>query len=288
MKRKNFCHLDTQAFIVFSPDTEKNLPLLIDLPHSGNFYPDDFCFSCNKKTLALCEERYLDELFISPVTAIGGTVLKANFARTYVDVNRAINDIDPLLLDTPWSKSPPENGRSIYGHGLVMRLIQGQNIYANSLTHADINTRIENYYSLYHNWLNDLIDTSIQQFDVSYHLNIHSMPSSVVNAHFPHAPPDFILGDLDGRTCGLDFRNHISNTLRELGYRVGINQLYKGAEIVRRYGEPAWGRHSLQIEINRALFQNEKTGEKNKGFDKLQKDIHTLVLSVEDFIKRSL
>ncbi len=59
-----------------------------------------------------------------------------------------------------------------------------------------------------------------------------------------------------------------------------INQLYKGAEIITRYGEPAWGRHSLQIEINRALFQNEGTGDKNKNFNQIKEDITKLINNI--------
>lgn len=255
-------------------------PLLIDLPHGGNIYPDDFNFSCPKAVLELCEERYLEELFVNPVLSIGGSVLKANFSRTYVDVNRAVNDIDQLLLDTPWTEPLCENGRSIHGHGVVMRLIQGKAIYPTPLPHKDIRYRIKNYYTQYHNALNDLSNQIHKKFNVVYHLNIHSMPSSVAKAHFPNNTPDFILGDLDGRSCGIDFRNHITETLKNMGYRIAINQLYKGAEIVSRYGQPAWGRHSLQLEINRALFQDEATGDKNKNFDKLKSDIEILLKKI--------
>lgn len=62
-----------------------------------------------------------------------------------------------------------------------------------------------------------------------------------------------------------------------MGYRVAINQLYKGAEIINRYGQPAWGRHSLQVEINRALFHDEPTGNRNKNFDNLNADIQKLL-----------
>lgn len=256
--------------------------MLIDLPHGGNIYPDDFKFSCPKAALELCEEKYLDELFINPVTSIGGSALKANFPRTYVDVNRAANDIDQLLLDRPWTEPICDNARSIHGHGVLMRLIHGENIYSAPLSHSNLNHRIQNYYSPYHTSLNDLFNQIYKQFNVVYHLSIHSMPSSVAKAHFPHATPDFILGDLDGRSCGLDFRTHISEALKDMGYRVAINQLYKGAEIVRRYGEPAWGRHSLQFEINRALFQDELTGQKNKNFDKFKKDIENFVKKLTD------
>jgi N-formylglutamate deformylase len=277
LKRKNFCQLPVAPTTHFLPTDGIKTPIFIDLPHSGNIYPDDFNFSCPREILELCEEKYLEELFVDTVISKGGAVLKANFPRTYIDANRAINDIDQLLLDAPWTEPICENGRSIHGHGVVMRLLKGDPIYNSKLTHADIHHRTENYYIQYHNTLNDLSNQIHKQFNVVYHLNIHSMPSSVAKAHFPHNTPDFILGDLDGRSCGLDFRNHIAGFLKDMGYTVAINQLYKGAEIVRRYGQPAWGRHSLQVEINRSLFLNEDVNGKNKNFNTLKEDIKNLI-----------
>lgn len=253
-------------------------PLLVDLPHSGGIYPPDFGFSCPRHTLELCEERHLNELYTAPTLNIGGALVKANFPRTYVDANRAINDIDQLLFDTPWTEPTHHKGRSVHGHGVIMRLIRaGEPLYSRSLTHDEVRNRLNIYYSAYHALLNHFSNRIFDLFGVIYHLNCHSMPSSVVTSSFPSLQPDFILGDMDGRSCGLDFRQQIAERLKDMGYRVAINQLYKGAEIVNRYGQPAWGRHSLQIEINRACFQDETTGEKNKNFSQLQKDLASLI-----------
>lgn len=269
------------------PDNGITCPLLVDLPHGGRTYPPDFNFSCLKSDLELCEERYLDELFNPPVVNAGGVVLMAKFPRTYVDPNRAINDIDQLLFETPWMEPTALNGRSQHGHGTIMRLIRaGEPIYNRPLSHDEAINRIKEYYSIYHNTLNGLLNHIHEKFNTYYHLSAHSMPSSVLVANFPYAPPDIILGDLDGRTCGLEFRQQAAELLRKIGYRVAINQIYKGAEIVNRYGQPAWQRHSLQIEINRALFHNEKTGEKLNNFNTLKHDIQEFVKGLNAEISR--
>jgi hypothetical protein len=48
----------------FLPKDGIKTPIFIDLPHSGNIYPDDFNFSHPKEILELCEEKYLEELFV--------------------------------------------------------------------------------------------------------------------------------------------------------------------------------------------------------------------------------
>lgn len=266
-------------------DNGISAPLLVDLPHSGGVYPVDFGFSCPRATLELCEEVYLDELLTSPALSCGGVVVKANFPRTYVDVNRAIDDIDQLLFETPWKDTITDKGRSVHGHGVLMRLIRaGEPIYSRTLDHDEARSRLDKYYIPYHNLLGYFSNALFEKFGVIYHLDCHSMPSRVVESSFPQTQPDFIIGDLDGRSCGLTFRTYVVESLKNMGYRVAVNQLYKGAEIINRYGQPAWGRHSLQIEVNRALFQDELTGEKNKKFDHFANDIQELMASIHRFL----
>mgnify|MGYP001549746618 CR=1 FL=1 len=63
-----------------------------------------------------------------------------------------------------------------------------------------------------------------------------------------------------------------------------INDGYKGVEIVSRLGRTAEGRHSLQIEINRALYMDQRTLEKNAGFDQMQADLARLVEELRAFV----
>jgi N-formylglutamate deformylase len=46
---------------------------------------------------------------------------------------------------------------------------------------------------------------------------------------------------------------------------------------VRRYGQPAQHRHSVQIEINRKLYMHEDTLEMHAGFDTLRAHLEALV-----------
>jgi N-formylglutamate deformylase len=91
------------------------------------------------------------------------------------------------------------------------------------------------------------------------------------------ARPDFILSDREGTTCSRTMVDLVQAYLDSEGYRVEVNTLFKGAEIVRRHGRPADGRHSLQIEINRALYMDETTLDKTDGFSSLKAALNNLV-----------
>jgi len=76
--------------------------------------------------------------------------------------------------------------------------------------------------------------------------------------------------------------------LSSLGYRVQANHPYQGAELLRRHGRPAQGRHSLQIEINRALYMDEARFERHDGFERLARDLGTLVAALDDGLRLTL
>ena len=88
---------------------------------------------------------------------------------------------------------------------------------------------------------------------------------------------DFVLGDRDGTTCAPAFTAFVREALVGMGYRVKVNDPYKGVELVRAFSNPASGRHSLQLEINKRLYMNEATRAKHAGFVVLQKDLLGLV-----------
>jgi N-formylglutamate deformylase len=65
-----------------------------------------------------------------------------------------------------------------------------------------------------------------------------------------------------------------------MGYRVSVNDPYKGVELVRAYSDPKAGRHSLQIEINKRLYMDERSLRKNSGFSRLQANLGELLRTV--------
>jgi N-formylglutamate amidohydrolase len=96
---------------------------------------------------------------------------------------------------------------------------------------------------------------------------------------------DFVLGDRDQTTCDPGFTEFVRSTLVSLGYVVKVNDPYKGVELVRAYSDPARGRHSLQVEINKRLYMDEERCVPNEGYAALQKNLTTLIEAVHDFVR---
>jgi N-formylglutamate amidohydrolase len=263
------------------------VPLVLDSPHSGALYPPDFAYCCPLPVLRRAEDAYVDELYAA-APAYGATLIGALFPRSYIDVNRAADDLDPGLLADPLP--PVLVPRPTTRVGLVRRHAQpGVPIYDKKLTPDDILARIERCYTPYHRLLDDSCDWLRGEFGAVWHINCHSMPSHGSRREGRRGEHgDFVLGDRDGTTCAAEFTDFVARFLRGLDYDVRINEGYKGVEIVRRQGRPADRRHSLQIEVDRSLYMDQKTLEKLPGFDRLRADLAGLLAALADFVRGRL
>ena len=258
--------------------SEPEQPLVLDSPHSGRELPADFGTVLGETELRDAEDCHVDRLYL-PATARGIPLLAARASRVYLDVNRDADDIDPELLDTPPSRAASHKAR--LGKALVWRTLDdGRPIYARRLSADEIARRIARCHAPYHQHLKRLLDAAHARFGRVLHINCHSM-NAVAGAHGEggagRARADFVLGDRDGTTCDPALTAFVQRTLTGMGYDVKINDPFKGVALVQAFSDPAAGRHSLQIEINKRLYLDPATLEPSAGFDPLQRDLMRLI-----------
>ena len=263
------------------------LPLVLDSPHSGSDYPADFKHLPPRKVVRQAEDSYVDELY-AMAPEVGATLVEALFPRSYIDPNRSLADIDPALLSAPWPGPLTPSRKTELGIGLVWRLAQGGvPMYSRKLSVNEVQERIARYYKPYHDAVVEALDERHRQFGAVWHLNCHSMPAvgDVMSDDPGRERAQFVLGDRDGTTCEPELTSFVASTLRTMGYTVAINDPYKGVELVRRHGRPAERRHSLQIEINRRLYLDEKTLVKHEGFARLQVNLRRMLDALAAFLR---
>jgi N-formylglutamate deformylase len=258
-------------------------PLVFDSPHSGTHYPEDFRHACDLATLRRAEDTHVERLYdFAP--GLGIAWIEALFPRSYLDANRSEREIDVTLLDADWpgpiETDPVILSKVRLGKGLVWKFTDdGVPIYARRLTVAEVQRRIEECWRPYHAAVAQAIDAAHARHGWSLHLNCHSMPAIAAShaTEFPglvHA--DFVLGDRDGTTASPKLAALLADFLRSRGYSVEINHPYKGVELVRRYGDPGRGRHSLQVEINRKLYMDEQSLALQPGHEPLQRHLREM------------
>jgi N-formylglutamate amidohydrolase len=267
------------VLVSYEPRPEALTPLVVDSPHSGRDYPEDFRHAAPIDLLRQAEDAYVDEL-IADAPAEGACLLAALFPRSYIDPNRHEADIDEALLAEPWPHGARPTGRSARGLGLLRRLLSPTlPIYDRALAVAEVEHRLSEFYYPYHAALRSMLDRAHARFGAVWHVNFHSM-KAMGRGRNARPRPDFVLGDLDGAACDADFTLLVRELLTGMGYGVRLNDPFKGAEIVTRYSAPQAGRHSLQIEINRGLYLDEHAHAKTTQFATLRGDLRRLIAAM--------
>ena len=276
-------------FIRHDPAGEM-IPLVLDSPHSGTSYPEDFDHAPPRAIVRQAEDTHVATLWRA-APAYGATLIEAHFPRAYIDPNRSLDDIDVELLEDSWPEPLTPSRKTQQGIGLVWRLArEGMPMYARKLTAAEVRARIDGYWQPYHDELSAVLDARHQRFGAVWHLNCHSMPA--IGDALADDPgrerADFVLGDRDGTTCEPAFTQVVADTLRNLGYSVMVNDPYKGVEIVRRYGRPQERRHSLQLEVKRTLYMDEISLATSAGFARLEADLARLTSNIASHLRGRL
>jgi N-formylglutamate deformylase len=259
-------------------------PLVLDSPHSGVDYPEDFRPAVDLAVLRRAEDTHVEKLYdFAP--SLGVAWIEALFPRSYLDANRDLTELDVGLLADDWpgplATDPAVLSKVRLGKGLVWRCTdEGLPIYDRKLAAAEVRQRIERCWRPYHAAVAQAIEEAHARHGYSIHLNCHSMPA-VAASHATDFPglvhADFVIGDRDGTTAAPALSQRVCEVLRGLGYDVAYNHPYKGVELVRRYGDPARQRHSIQVEVNRKLYMHEDTLRMNAGFETLRGHLRQLV-----------
>lgn len=269
------------AYDVLAP-REQTVPFVYASPHSGDYYPLEFVAEAALEPLALrrSEDSFVDELFAS-APSHGAPLLRATFPRVYLDPNREPYELDPGMFADPLPDYVNTNSARVsVGLGTVARVVaNGANIYRRKLLFAEARQRIEQIYVPYHGALKRLLADTEAAFGCAVLVDCHSMPSTggPMDQDSGRARGEIVLGDRFGTSCApviVDLAEHV---LLDLGYRVARNDPYAGGFVTQHYGRPGNGVHTLQIEINRSLYMDEKRIQPLPSMAHLSRDLDTLV-----------
>ena len=257
----------------------RRVPFVFNSPHSGRFYAPEFLAATRLNHLAIrkSEDFLVDELFACAVP-LGASMLSANFPRAWLDVNREPYELDPSMFFGALPTFANTNSSRVTGGlGTIARVVsETEEIYRTKIPVDDALLRIETLYKPYHAALRILLAQCVVRFGHAVLVDCHSMPSATENAtrRTPNiARADFVIGDRYGASCSPEITHAVHEFLTDLGYNVALNKPYAGGFITEHYGRPENGLHSIQIEINRALYMDEINMKRSSNFNQLAKDL---------------
>ncbi|KFE34849.1 N-formylglutamate amidohydrolase [Thioclava atlantica] len=234
-------------------------------PHSGADYPQSLIDRSvlDMARLRSSEDAFVDRL-LADVPEQGAPLLAARYPRAWVDLNRAPDELDSALI-AGLERSHP-GPRVAAGLGVIPRVVSGARaIYRGKIPRMEAEARLAHVWHPYHAQIAELLLTAHRRFGQAVLLDVHSMPSEALDALGPHRP-DIVLGDRYGTSADRALMREIEAAFEEEGLRVSRNSPFAGAFVAQRYGRPREGVHVIQIEIDRALYMDQKAIAPNGDF----------------------
>ncbi|WP_370868045.1 N-formylglutamate amidohydrolase [Phaeovulum sp.] len=240
--------------------------LVVASPHSGSDYPPQMLAlsRLDRLTLRSSEDAFVEHLLQAAPT-LGAPLIAARLPRAYVDLNRGSDELDPALIEG--LRGQRLNPRVAAGLGVIPRVVAaGRAIYAGKISRAEAQARIDTVWRPYHARLATLMAETYAAQGVAILLDVHSMPHEVMASQTGRVP-QIVLGDRFGGSAAPAVVAAIEAAFAAEGLRAARNTPFAGAYIAQAYGRPRFGRHVVQVEIDRALYMDESRIEPSADFD---------------------
>jgi N-formylglutamate deformylase len=166
------------------------------------------------------------------------------------------------------------------GLGVIPRVVaNGRAIYRGKISRAEAEARIAQVWHPYHAALDGLMSEAQRAFGEAVLLDFHSMPHEALDGVArPGRPrPQVVLGDRFGASAATEVVDVLEDAFLSEGLSVIRNAPFAGAFVTQQYGRPSRGRHAVQIEIDRALYMNERLLRPSGNFDAMKRIITSVI-----------
>ncbi|WP_370399173.1 N-formylglutamate amidohydrolase [Sulfitobacter sp. JB4-11] len=253
-------------------------------PHSGRDYAASFLRRSvlNRRVIRSSEDAFVDQLF-DCAPEFGAPLLVARAPRAFIDLNRAKGELDPALIEGVARQG--HNPRVASGLGVIPRVVaNGRAIYRGKITLDEAEQRISDYWSPYHDALQGLLDRAFDRHGQAVLIDCHSMPHEAIDgvARSGMVRPDVVLGDRFGAAASGDVVDRVEAAFAAQGFNVTRNTPFAGAYVAQTYGRPGAGQHAVQIELDRALYMDERTVKPNSQFEAVRAALRAVVAELSD------
>ncbi|WP_207100164.1 N-formylglutamate deformylase [Paracoccus shandongensis] len=213
---------------------EGDSPVILGLPHTGTYLPDEIHARLNARGQELADtDWHIHRLYDGLL--LGATTVRATFHRYVIDANRG-PDNESLY--------PGQNTT-----GLVpLTDFDGQPIWTREPTAEDVAQRTARFHAPYHAALSAQIERVRARHGVAILYDCHSIRSHIPFL-FDGTLPDFNIGTAGGTTCDPRIQDAVARIVRDSGRTWVLNGRFKGGWTTRHYGRPGDGVHAIQMEL---------------------------------------
>ncbi len=234
-----------------------NLPFFVTIPHSGEKVPEfcDWLLKLPEEVLMCDVDRFVDKLYEPTLSALQIPWIKTEWHRYAADLNRIPQDVDSSSVIGNSTKAGTHN-RGFHWTVTTTSLP----LMNEPMPVAMHEKLVQLIYEPFHAQVREQFQKFEQQkFAKIYHLDAHSMPSVGTKMHRDPGErrADVVVSDCLGKSSEKEFVDLVISAYVRAGFKVGYNWPYMGGRVSEQYGEPQKGHHTVQVEMNRALYMDE-------------------------------
>jgi N-formylglutamate amidohydrolase len=233
--------------------------LLVTIPHSGEKVPVEATWLQNlPEEILMCDvDRYVDRLYEPALQKLNIPSVKTEWHRYVVDLNRDPSDVDANSLEGATGNGGQFKNR---GYHWVETTLNHQ-LMPKPLTKELHNQFTGLIYKPFHQKIAQEVALLRKKHHEVFHIDAHSMPSVGTKMHRDPGEyrADIVVSDQLGKSCKPEFRDLVIAAYCIAGFKVGYNWPYIGGRVTEQYGNPQQQHHTIQVELNRALYMDEKT-----------------------------
>lgn len=231
----------------------------ISIPHSGERIPAETTWLHGlPEPVVMCDvDRYVDRLYRPAIDPLQLSLVKTEWHRYVVDLNRLPEDVD---ADSVEGSANP-SGKFTSGLHWV-KTTRGQRLMPKPIPKALHDQLVERYFLPFHKDVLQMYGYFRERGAKKiYHLDAHSMPSKGTIAHRDpgQTRAHIVVSDQEGQSCETSFKDLVIEAYKASGLEVAYNWPYLGGRVTQTYGKPELGQHAIQVEINRSLYMDEET-----------------------------
>lgn len=250
---------------------------LMTIPHSGEKVPEltPWLKGLTEEILMCDVDRYVDQIYAPVINELKIPLVKTEWHRYAVDLNRIPEDIDASSVVGEKNKV----GTHPRGYHWVVTTLNNP-LLPEPMTRKTHDALTELIYDPFHQNIQRLVtELKSESSSVIYHLDAHSMPSVGTKMHKDPGQrrADIVVSDSLGQSCSEKFRDLVIASYVIAGFKVGYNWPYVGGRVTERYGQPKLNHHTIQVELNRDLYMNEMTKKQKPEIQQIQQQIKTAI-----------
>jgi len=253
------------------------MPLLVSIPHGGDHLPESFGARMTPAARLVADTDWHLERLYAFAHDIGGSVLKANYSRYVIDLNR------------------PSNGESLYPGQTTTGLcptetFRGEPVYAPGFAPpdaAETAQRVADYWVPYHQALQQEISRLLALHGRVLLWEAHSI-ASVLPRLFEGELPGLNIGTFSGASCGPTLREAVAEAAAASPFTSVLDGRFKGGYITRQYGRPATGVHAVQLEMAQSLYMDEEApfGWRDDRASQVKPTVESMVRAAFEALRR--